>query len=75
MSMSTKVMIFLLVLAFIPAAIVGYFCHFDNLETIVTTFGVLQMFVWFFDAVNASDSASDLNTDTTIIDPNHSEGV
>jgi hypothetical protein len=41
MPMSTKVAIFLLVLAFIPAAIVGHFRHLDNLEIIVATFGVL----------------------------------
>jgi hypothetical protein len=74
MPMSIKVKIFLLVLAFIPAAVVGHFRHLDNLKIIEATFGVLQMFVWFFDAVNTPDSASDL-TDTTIIDPDHSEDV
>jgi hypothetical protein len=73
--MSTKVAIFLLVLAFIPAAIVGHFRHLDNLEIIVATFGVLQIFVGVFDAVNTPDAASDSNTDTTITDPDHSEDV
>jgi hypothetical protein len=77
MPMSIKVKIFLLVLAFIPAAVVGHFRHLDNLEIIEATFGVLQIFVWFFDAVNTPDSDSDLdlNTDTTIIDHDHSEDV